>query len=341
MSLATLRCHDVAAPNICIVSFGRTASAAFAREQFMSVATPSPLTVPTRQLMSAPPIPAPRAQGFSTSTSQPLYWREDGPESGKPLLLLHGGPGAHHDYLYPQCLQLAGTHRVVTYDQRGGGQSKTDDRSPITWRTQIEDLAQLVTEFGVAPLTLIGYSWGGLLSMLYAIEAAGNPSLPAIEKLVLISPAPITRAWRNDFERNLAERQKSPLIESMRAELNGSGLRESDYDAFKQRSFELSVAGYFADPRRASSLTPFRVTGRVQQSIWESLGDFDLREALRGVQTSVLVVHGRQDPIPLESAEAAAEALGGEIVVLDDCGHVPYVEKPRALFSSIESFLAK
>ena len=291
--------------------------------------------------MSASPIPAPRKHGFSTSTSQPLYWREDGPEHALPLLLLHGGPGAHHDYLYPQCLALAGSHRVITYDQRGGGQSKSDDRTPITWRTQIDDLAQLITEFGVTPLTLIGYSWGGLLSMLYAIEATSNPSLPAIDKLVLISPAPITRTWRHDFERNLAERQKSPLIESMRGELNQSGLRERDHDAFKQRSFELSVAGYFADPRRAAALTPFRVTGRVQQSIWESLGDFDLRDALRAVQTQALVVHGRQDPIPLESAEAAAAALGAEIVVLDDCGHVPYVEQPQALFSSIESFLAK
>ncbi|MEO7362602.1 MAG: alpha/beta hydrolase [Gemmatimonadaceae bacterium] len=291
--------------------------------------------------MSALPIPAPRNEGFSTSTSQPLYWREDGRVDAPPLMLLHGGPGAYHDYLYPQCLELARTHRVFTYDQRGGGQSKSDDRTPITSRTQIDDLAHLITEFALTPLTLIGYSWGALLSMLYAIEAAANPSLSGIDRLVLISPAPITRTWRTDFERNLAERQKSPLIETMRAELNNSGLREQDYGAYQQRSFELSVAGYFADPRRAASLTPFRVTGRVQQSIWESLGDFDLREALRSVQTRVLVVHGRQDPIPLVSAEAAAEALGGEIVVLEDCGHVPYVEQPEALFSSIESFLAK
>lgn len=291
--------------------------------------------------MTALPIPAPRADGFSTSTSQPLYWREDGPPDAPPVVLLHGGPGAHHDYLYPQCLELAHSHRVFTYDQRGGGQSKSDDRAPVTWSTQVDDLAQLVTEFQVSPLTLIGYSWGGLLSMLYAIQASANPALPAIANLVLISPAPITRAWRNDFERNLAERQRSPVIEQLRAELNESGLRERDYNAYKQRAFELSVAGYFADPRRSAALTPFRVTGRVQQSIWESLGDFDLREQLGAVNTRVLVVHGRQDPIPLASAEAAAEALRGEIVVLDDCGHVPYVEQPQALFSSIESFLTK
>lgn len=271
----------------------------------------------------------------------PLYWREDGPADAPPLVLLHGGPGAHHDYLYPQCLELAKTHRVFTYDQRGGGKSKTDDRAPITWETQVQDLAAIITEFGLTPLTIVGYSWGGMLAMLYAIQSTRDQALPAPTKLVLVSPAPITRAWRADFERSLAERQKSETVEALRQELNDSGLRESDMDAYRQRAFEISVAGYFAEPRRASSLTPFRVTGRVQQSIWESLGEFDLRDSLRGVNVDTLVVHGRQDPIPLVSAEAAASVLSGQIVVLDNCGHVPYVEQPQALFSSIESFLTK
>jgi proline iminopeptidase len=291
--------------------------------------------------MPPPPIPAPRKEGFTASTPVPLYWREDGPPDAGPLVLLHGGPGASHEYLYPQCLALADTHRVIAYDQRGGGQSKTDDRTPITWQTQAGDLASLVTELELEPLTLVGYSWGALLAMLYAIEATKNAGLPQPVRMVLMSPAPITREWRNDFERNLAQRQRGVVIEAMRTELNDSALRERDYAAYRQRAFELSVAGYFANPQRAESLTPFRVLGRVQQSIWESLGDFDLRESLRAVHVPVLVLHGRQDPIPLVSAEAAAEALGAAMVVLDDCGHVPYVEQPAPLFAHIEQFLTK
>jgi proline iminopeptidase len=236
-------------------------------------------------------------------------------------------------------LALAGRHRLITYDQRGGGQSRTDDPSPITWRTQVDDLAAVVSEFGLEPLTLVGYSWGGLLAMLYAIEAVRGGSMPAPARMVLISPAPITREWRRQFETTLLERQRGPAIAELRAELSASGLRERDMEAYRQRSFELSVAGYFANPRLASALTPFRVTGRVQQSIWESLGDFDLREALRAVDAPVLVVHGREDPIPLSSSEAVAESLRAELVVLDACGHVPYVEQPAALFSAIERFL--
>jgi proline iminopeptidase len=276
--------------------------------------------------------------GRTVSTAVPLFFREDG--EGPPLLLLHGGPGAHHDYLYPQMLALASRHRVLTYDQRGGGQSKTDDAEPIAWQTQVGDLAAIVREFGLAgDLTLVGYSWGALLAMLYAVQCTTDAALSLPRRMVLVSPAPIARPWRDQFEQSLAERGRSATIRAMRDALATSGLRERDPAAYRQRSFELSVAGYFADPRQATALTPFRVTGKVQQSVWQSLGDFDLTASLRAVHVPTLVVHGADDPIPLASAEAAAEALGGELVVLTACGHVPYVEQPAQLFAAIERFL--
>jgi proline iminopeptidase len=276
---------------------------------------------------------------FTVTTAVPLFLRADGPPDAEPLLLLHGGPGAHHDYLYPQMLALAARHRLITYDQRGGGRSRTDDPAPIGWRTHVDDLAAVLRELAIPAPTLVGYSWGGLLAMLYAIAARDGEVAPAPRRLVLISPAPITRAWRDAFEATLAERQRTDAIAGARQALAASGLRERDPDGYRQRAFELSVAGYFAHPARATALTPFRVTGRVQQSVWESLGDFDLRPALRGLRLPTLVVHGEADPIPLASAAAAADALGGRFVPLADCGHVPYVERPAALFDAIGQFL--
>jgi proline iminopeptidase len=286
------------------------------------------------------PIPPPRAHGFTTTTPVPLYWAEYGEPSAPPLLLLHGGPGASHEYLLPQMLELAKEHRLVTYDQRGGGRSRyDDDREPIGWLEQVADVALVAEELGVDPLRIVGYSWGALLAMLYAIEASANRAGPVPAQLALIDPAPVTRAYREQFEQEFARRQASPEIAALRTELNQSGLRESDPEAFKHRQFELSVAGYFADPRRARDLTPFRVTGRVQQSIWSSLGDFDLLPALGTLHLSSFVTHGRQDPIPLASSEAAASALGVPCVVMEDCGHVPYVEQPSQLFPPLLAFL--
>ena len=295
-----------------------------------------------RDFSATPSANAPSHDGVTQTTDLPLYWRADGPPGAPPLLLLHGGPGAHHDYLYPQLLPLSATERVITDDQRGGGKSKTGASTPVTWQTQVGDLAQIVTEFGLVPPTIIGYSWGALLAMLYATHCAkSDDARLAPARLVLISPAPITRAWRDDFEAALSARGRHAAILAMREELAASGLRERDPAAYRQRGFELSVAGYFADPAHARALTPFRVTGRVQQSVWESLGAFDLRDELRAVHCPTLVIHGRQDPIPLESAAAVAQSLSAEFIALDDCGHVPYVEQPELLFAAIRRFLAE
>jgi len=285
------------------------------------------------------PIPPPREEGFTTTVGSPLYWARYGEPRAPKLLLLHGGPGADHCYMLPQMLHLGEKYDLLLYDQRGGGRSKSDARVPVTWQTHVEDLAAVVTEFGLEPLSVVGYSWGAMLALLYTIEQRKNPHLVPPARLALISPAPLTSEYRRQFEAEFVRRQQQPEIEKMRVELAQSGLRERDPAAYRQRAFELGVAGYFADPGNARDLTPFRVVGRVQQSVWESLGKFDLTGDLEGIRIPSIIIHGRDDPIPLASSVEASRALGTKLVVLDDCGHVPYVEQPQRLFAALDSFL--
>lgn len=289
-----------------------------------------------------PPIPDPRESGFTHTTDVPLYYAVYGSVGAPRVLVLHGGPGAHHDYLLPQMLALADEFELVFYDQRGGGRSKTDDRAPITWQTHVGDCDRVVDELRLDPLDIIGYSWGGLLAMLYAIEASAGRTGHVPHRLVLIDPAPVNRDFRRTFEAEFSRRNADQGVARLRAELAESGLRERDPEAYRQRAFELGVAGYFADPAAVHDLTPFRVTGRVQQSVWDSLGDFDLLAPgeLETVRTPTLILHGREDPIPTASSEAAARAMpNARLVLLDGAGHVPYVEQPAVLFPAIRAFL--
>jgi proline iminopeptidase len=285
------------------------------------------------------PIPAPREQGVTTATQTPLYWAKYGQVGAPKLVVLHGGPGADHCYLLPQMLHLAEKYDLLFYDQRGGGRSKSDARIPITWQTHVEDLGAVIEEFGLDPLSIVGYSWGAMLGLLYAIQQRGNPSLRAIFRMALINPAPLTREYRRQFEAEFARRQASPEIQKLRDELAASGMRERDPVAYRQRAFELGVAGYFSDPHKARDLTPFRVVGRVQQSVWESLGDFDLIRDMEGIRIPSIIISGRDDPIPLASSSEASRALETNLVVLDACGHVPYVEQPSKLFAALDPFL--
>jgi proline iminopeptidase len=264
-----------------------------------------------------------------------LFTRRVG--DGPPAVVLHGGPGAHHDYLLPGFDALADPRELLYYDQRGGGRSPVPRDVPVGWTEQVADLEALRAHWQLERLALVGYSWGGLLALLYALEHPAR-----VEQLALVSPAPTWRAAREQFEKLFARRNLDPAFQEARRELRESGLRERDPAAFQQRIFELSVAPYFSDPARAAELTPFRVTGRTQQEVWQSLGDYDLRPRLPTLRAiPSLIVHGEDDPIPIGAARTAADLLGAEFHPLPRCGHVPYVEAFQDFKSIVGSFLAR
>jgi proline iminopeptidase len=280
--------------------------------------------------MSAAPA---EREGWLAGAGVELFARWVG-DGGPTVVALHGGPGASHDYLRPQFDALARARTILYYDQRGGGRSPVPRDAPLGWREHVADLAAIAA--AEAPrVTLLGFSWGGLLALLFAIE---HPELVA--RLALVAPAGVHAGVRARFERTLAERQAAPEITDARAALSRSGLRERDPDAFWRRAFELSVAGYFKDPGRARNLTPFRVAARAQRAVWESLADMDLRPRLPQVAAETLVLHGRFDPVPLESSEELARLMPhARLVVFEDSGHALYAEETARFVETVDAFL--
>jgi proline iminopeptidase len=255
---------------------------------------------------------------------------------GPEVVVLHGGPGAHHDYLRPGFDRLATGRTLIYYDQRGGGRSPVPREVPVGWREQVADLEALREIWGLARLTLAGYSWGGLLALLYALEHPDR-----IERLALVSCAPVWRGARAEFERRLAARNAAPAIQEARRAAQAAGPRGLGDDGYRRRMFALSVAGYFHDWRRADALTPFRITGRTADQVWESLGDFDLRPRLATLSVTATVLHGEDDPIPIEAAETLARLLGAPLHRIPECGHVPYVEAPEVFTGILDAFLPR
>ena len=278
-------------------------------------------------------LTAPREERVSVNGIS-LFTRTLG--SGPDVVVLHGGPGAHHDYLLPafDALARGRGRRLRYYDQRGGGRSPVDRAVPVGWREHVTDLRALIEHWRLGPATILGYSWGALLALLFATE---HPDL--VGRLALVSPAAASADRRAEFERRFAERMRDPAIQQARQALQASGLREQDPEAYRRRLFELSVAGYFRDPARARDLTPFRVTGRTQDAVWQSLGSFDLRPRLTGLRVPALVAHGRFDPMPVESAEETARLINATFHVFERSGHVPYVEELDEFVRVLDAFL--
>lgn len=256
--------------------------------------------------------------------------------AGAPTVVLHGGPGAHHDYLLPGFDSLAQGRTLIYYDQRGGGRSQVPREVPVGWEEQVEDLEALRQLWGEEQLSIAGYSWGGLLALLYATR---HPE--RVGRLALVSHAPVWRAARAEFEAIFAARNLDPRLQEERRQLRESGLREQDPEAYRQRVFELSVAAYFCDPDKVHQMTPFRVTGRTMEEVWTSLGDYDLRPALADLQRPSIVLHGDCDPIPAETARTTAGLLEAPFHLIPRCGHVPYVEAHEQFVALLDGFLPR
>jgi len=255
-----------------------------------------------------------------------------------PVVVLHGGPGADYAYLLPQYDRLAHGRALRFYDQRGGGRSPVPRDVAVGWQEHVADLEALRKHWASDRLTLLGYSWGGLLAVLYALEHPDR-----VGRLALVAPAPLTARWREEFERRLSARLADPRIVQARAELSASGLAQRDPEKYRRLAFALSVAGYFKDPSRAKELTPFRVTARTQQAVWQSLGTYDLRDRLRstfpkGRAPRAVVVHGVYDPLPIESARETAALLDTGVIELAT-GHAPHVEATEDFVRALDGFL--
>src|SRR4051794_6404306 len=107
------------------------------------------------------------------------WWRMDGVPAGDadepaPLVVLHGGPGATHDYLVNlAALNNVDGRAVVLYDQLGNGRSThLPERGAEFWTVElfVRELHALVEHLGIADRHhVLGQSWGGFLAQEYAL----------------------------------------------------------------------------------------------------------------------------------------------------------------------------
>jgi proline iminopeptidase len=104
-------------------------------------------------------------KSFIDTQPRLAYWQLG--QNNQTVIVLHGGPGATHQYLRPEFDALAKTARVIYYDQRGCG--KSDSATSYTWQDHVADLKRLIATLAKdQKVFLAGSSWGSLLAILYA-----------------------------------------------------------------------------------------------------------------------------------------------------------------------------
>ena len=279
--------------------------------------------------------------GFADVPGGPVWYRIVGSGDGKPLLVLHGGPGGT-SCGYSRLDPMGSERAIIRYDQLGGGRSGRPDDDSL-WRTEhfVERLHALRLSLGLNDFHLLGHSWGGALAAAYVLEKGTH----GIASVVLSSPLLSTPLWIEDA--NFLREQLPQDIQDTLDRHEAAGTIDSDeYKAASQEFYRRHVYGGERIPRPedcegviGSSMiynfmwgpTEFRATG--------NLLDFDVTDRLGEIDVPVLFIAGEHDEArPERMAEFQQLIPGAELVIIEDAAHGTLSRQPEVYRQTLQAF---
>ena len=160
-------------------------------------------------------------QGYVDANGVLIYYEEFG--KGDPLLIVHGGPGASHDYFLPYLIPLAKHNLLIFIDERGSGKSeRLEDSTLYTVENMVEDVEAVRKALGLGKINLLGHSYGGVLAQAYALKYQES-----LSHLILCSTFPSTSQMNEVFVKikdNMSPELHSRIDKMEKEGLYGHGL---------------------------------------------------------------------------------------------------------------------
>lgn len=268
-----------------------------------------------------------------------IHYRSYG--TGRPLLIINGGPGMNSDGFVPLAKTLSAYCRAVIYDQRGTGLSTLDraDSTTVTLDKMIGDIETLREKLKINTWVVLGHSFGGMLGSYYATQHPEH-----IDKLILSSSGGIDLDLFKTFSSKLSGRL-SPS--------------EADSLAYWNKRMEEGDTSYHAKLRRGMALAPAYLYNRkyipviaerltqskfaIMNLVWQDMGrmGFDCSEGLKRFTKPALIIQGREDIVDASLAEKAHSVLkNSKLVFMDRCVHYGWLDRPDLYFSELQKFIS-
>jgi proline iminopeptidase len=317
----------------------------FHRRKFLALGGAALLTSAVPRGSFASVRPASAREGYAHVPGGRVWWRRIGSGLGTPLLVLHGGPGAGHDYLEP-LTKLAAERPVIFYDQLGCGRSdKPDD--PNLWQVErfVREIDALRRTLNLDRVILYGHSWGGWLAQEYMHSSAGSKS---VDKLVLASTSASVHEFIVGAQRLLAALPDG--MDARRRSLEADGNTDSpEYRSIVEAFYDRHVVHVDHPPaflartfsNLASSRTYPVMNGPNEFSVTGTLRHWDRRSALGDIATPTLVMTAEWDEVTLDCHQRLHQAIArSQLVVLDKARHLAMVEQPEIYTETLRRFLA-
>ena len=263
-------------------------------------------------------------------------WTTPAVPGAVPLACVNGGLLFDHSALWPSLVPLAAGRQIVFYDQRGRGASAPPP-GPRAARIEHDagDLPALREALGIPAWDLLGHSWGGGIAQLAAAQDAN------VRRLVLVDAVAPTSWWLPTLHAAALARLPEPERSTLAA-LDPAALAEPDPATHSAYSRAFAPA-WFADLELAPLFTPPVTSTATGAAVAARLrrDGYDWRAQVATIRAPTLVVHGADDPLPLQAArELVATIPDARLAVIPAAGHMPFWERPEEFFPIVEEFLA-
>ena len=276
------------------------------------------------------------------------WYRVSGELSGDgpaPAVILHGGPGAAHDYVET----LAALPRPsVLYDQLGCGHSQHLPDAPADFWTPelfVRELGELLEHLGIANrYHVIGQSWGGMLGMEHAVRRP-----PGLRSLVVANSPASMELWVSETGR-LRELLPIDVQETLTRHEEAGTTDSDEYEQAMNVFYERHLCRVvpFPEPLQrtfaqlAEDPTVYHtMNGPSEFHVVGSLRGWDITPRLPEVGVPALVVSGEHDEATPAVVGPLTEALpGSRWELFEGASHCTHLEQPDRFLEVVEAFLA-
>ena len=275
--------------------------------------------------------------GYLGADGTRLHVDRLGEGEGEPLIVIAGGAALHPAYL-GDLAGLTAVRPLVVPHLRGVGESPrpADPQDGSSWR-QAEDIEALRTHLGLERLAVAAHSAGTRLALAWA---ARHPD--RVGRLLLIAPPAGVVSGAVADDAALDARRGDPVADAALA-VRERGPDLTDDDTFQAYFRAVAPLSYAAWTERDQAHARAMRFDTVAMLAWFSVPPpQDLAARCAAVTAPVLVVAGADDaPVGLTPPAVVAGLFPrGELVVLDRCGHFPWVEQPAAFRAAVDGFLS-
>ncbi len=290
-----------------------------------------------------PPVTPYRRFRLAVGQGHELQVEEAGNPQGKPVVVLHGGPGSGTSDMQRQGHDPA-RYRIITFDQRGCGASTpfASLEHNTTWHL-VADIEAIRQHLGIENWQVVGGSWGSTLALAYAITHPQRITELVLRGIFMIRQQEIDWFYEEggaqflfpdafaDYQAPIPGEQRNHMVQAYRRILTGPDTPERAAAARAWAAWESRTISLLADPAReaAWSHDHFALAfARIENHYFIHRGFFDrddwiLAHAHRLHDIPAVIIHGRYDICtPVKNAfDLHAAWPQARLIIVPDAGH--------------------